>query len=130
MRGFRNFILGNLILSVLVMFPDRVQTATGGKEPPQLQVQPPHLWSQRFGDGSNQFGYGVAFDSSGNVVVTGYFQGTVNFGGGTLSSVGGTTSSWRSSTPAALICGASASGMRTSTSIALVSPSTRRGTSS
>jgi hypothetical protein len=29
-------------------------------------------------------------DGGGNVVVTGYFQGTVNFGGGSLTSAGGT----------------------------------------
>jgi hypothetical protein len=48
-----------------------------------------HLWSQRFGDGSAQFGEAVAVDASGNVIVTGYFEGTVDFGGGALASAGG-----------------------------------------
>jgi uncharacterized protein (AIM24 family) len=48
-----------------------------------------HLWSQRFGDtNSFQEGYSIAFDSSGNVVLTGTFRGTVDFGGGLLTSAG------------------------------------------
>ncbi len=48
-----------------------------------------HLWSRRFGGTSDDYGYGVAVDGSGNVVVTGYFAGTVDFGGGNLVSAGG-----------------------------------------
>jgi len=48
-----------------------------------------HLWSQRFGSTSSEAGNGVAVDGSSNVVVTGYFAGTVDFGGGPLTSVGG-----------------------------------------
>jgi uncharacterized protein (AIM24 family) len=48
-----------------------------------------HLWSQGFGDASHQYGLSVAFDPSGNVVMTGYFSGTVDFGGGPLTSAGG-----------------------------------------
>jgi hypothetical protein len=48
-----------------------------------------HLWSQLFGDSDNQFGSSVATDGSGNVMVTGYFLGTVDFGGGGLTSAGG-----------------------------------------
>jgi hypothetical protein len=47
-----------------------------------------HLWSQRFGDASGQEGNCVAVDGSGNVIVTGDFQGTVDFGGGPLVSTG------------------------------------------
>ena len=47
-----------------------------------------HLWSQRFGSGLTDVGNGVGVDASGNVVVTGYFKGTVNFGGGALTSAG------------------------------------------
>jgi hypothetical protein len=47
-----------------------------------------HLWSQRFGDGSVQSGRNVAVDGAGNVIVTGVFEGTVDFGGGPLVSVG------------------------------------------
>jgi hypothetical protein len=47
-----------------------------------------HLWSQRFGDADDQWCYSVASDPSGNVVVTGFFYGTVDFGGGLLTSAG------------------------------------------
>lgn len=47
-----------------------------------------HLWSQRFGDANTQYGYGVAAGGSGSVVLTGYFYGTVDFGGGPLTEAG------------------------------------------
>ncbi len=39
-----------------------------------------HLWSKRFGAASFDRGDSVAVDSAGNVLVTGYFLGTVDFG--------------------------------------------------
>src|SRR5678816_4410899 len=50
---------------------------------------PVHFWSQRFGANPDDIGYAVAVDGSGNVVMTGYFNGTVNFGGSNLVSSGG-----------------------------------------
>ena len=47
-----------------------------------------HIWSQRFGDQSNQWDTRVAVDVSGNILATGYFEGTVDFGGGALVSAG------------------------------------------
>jgi hypothetical protein len=47
-----------------------------------------HQWSQRFGDVASQKGNSVATDASGNVYVTGYFMGTINFGGANLVSAG------------------------------------------
>lgn len=47
-----------------------------------------YQWSKRFGSSGNEAGYAVAADGSGNVVVTGQFQGTVNFGGGPLVASG------------------------------------------
>jgi hypothetical protein len=46
------------------------------------------LWAKRFGSTSGDVASGVAVDGSDNVVVSGYFAGAVDFGGGALSSVG------------------------------------------
>jgi hypothetical protein len=46
------------------------------------------MWSRGFGGTGDDLGYGVGIDASGNVTVTGTFQGTVNFGGGPVSSLG------------------------------------------
>lgn len=47
-----------------------------------------YLWSRRFGDANAQAGYGVAADTGGNVLLTGFFAGTVDFGGVSLTSAG------------------------------------------
>jgi len=47
-----------------------------------------HQWSVRFGSTNADEGNGVALDASGNVVMTGMFDGTVNFGGGNRISAG------------------------------------------
>src|SRR5262249_33436673 len=47
-----------------------------------------YLWGRRFGDASDQFAQSVTTDPSGNVILTGYFFGTVDFGGGPLASAG------------------------------------------
>lgn len=49
----------------------------------------PHIWSARYGDGSDQQATAVVVDSAGNILVTGRFQGSVDFGGGPLTSAGG-----------------------------------------
>jgi hypothetical protein len=45
-------------------------------------------WSKRFGDTLGDIGKGAAFDGSGNLYVTGYFRGTVNFGDGAITTAG------------------------------------------
>jgi CheY-like chemotaxis protein/chitodextrinase len=47
-----------------------------------------HVWSKRFGGSGDDYGHAVAVDASDNVVMTGGFSGTVDFGGGLLTSVG------------------------------------------
>jgi hypothetical protein len=47
-----------------------------------------HLWSQRFGGSATDISQGVHIDAARNVFVTGYFNGTVDFGGGNLVSQG------------------------------------------
>ena len=57
---------------------------------PARAAAPAYLWSQRFGSTSTDIGHSVAADASGNLFVTGYFQGSVDFGGGVLISAGAT----------------------------------------
>jgi hypothetical protein len=73
------------------------------------------LWSKRFGATSTDTGYGIGVDTSGNVLVIGIFQGTVDFGGGSLISAGDPTSSSPSTPPQELICGPSALAARATT---------------
>ncbi|HEV8198771.1 MAG TPA: nucleotide-binding protein, partial [Candidatus Polarisedimenticolia bacterium] len=47
-----------------------------------------HVWSKRFGDLSDDHGNGVASDPSGNVILTGDYFLSVDFGGGALPSPG------------------------------------------
>ena len=48
------------------------------------------LWSKGAGDAGNQYGWGVAVDNLGNVLVTGSFDDALNFGGGSNASAGAT----------------------------------------
>ena len=49
-----------------------------------------HLWSKHFGDVADlQVGHGIASDSAKNILVAGFFEGAVDFGGGPLVSAGG-----------------------------------------
>ncbi len=46
------------------------------------------MWSKKFGDsGFHQYAQHVATDAQGNVLVTGHFRGTINFGGQNLSDI-------------------------------------------
>ena len=47
-----------------------------------------HVWSKRFGDSQPQSAEAVATDATDDVIITGNFQGTVDFGGGGLTSAG------------------------------------------
>jgi hypothetical protein len=46
------------------------------------------LWSKQFGDAGDQAGLGIASDSGGNVLVTGYFTGAIAFDGSSMASSG------------------------------------------
>src|SRR5262249_30873799 len=66
-------------------------TSAGGVDMFAAKLDPSGkpLWAKRFGDTSDQYGWGIAADASGNVLVTGFFGGAIDFGGGPLMSAGG-----------------------------------------
>lgn len=45
-----------------------------------------HVWSAHFGDSADQYGAAIGCDSNGNVIITGRNEGTVDFGGGAITS--------------------------------------------
>jgi hypothetical protein len=45
-------------------------------------------WGHTYGNAANQTGYAIASDSSGDIVLTGGFSGSIDFGGGALQSAG------------------------------------------
>jgi hypothetical protein len=47
-----------------------------------------HKWSAPYGDAADQVATAIALDNTGGVVVLGHFDGTVDFGGGSLSAPG------------------------------------------
>jgi hypothetical protein len=53
----------------------------------KLDVKGDQVWSKRFGDMNDQFGAGVAVDGADDVLLTGSFTGSVNFGGKTIDAV-------------------------------------------
>ncbi len=55
----------------------------------KLSASGAHIWSRRFGPLWDDHGNAVTTDSNGNIIVTGDFYESVDFGGGTLLSPGG-----------------------------------------
>lgn len=47
-----------------------------------------HVWSRRFGDSSQQYVQAVDVDDAGQVIIAGTMWGTIDFGGGPLTSAG------------------------------------------
>jgi hypothetical protein len=47
-----------------------------------------YVWARRFGDAQAQFLRSSAFDGTGNLVVTGFYGGSIDFGGGPLVAQG------------------------------------------
>ncbi len=68
-------------------------TSAGGHDVFVVKLDPAGaaVWARRFGDAAiYQEGLDVAADAQGNVLVTGYFEGSITFGGTTLVSAGAT----------------------------------------
>jgi hypothetical protein len=86
---------GNVLAGVdfggAVDFGGGVITAVGGTDVAVIKLGPGgnHLWSKGFGDPQAQLVRGVGADAAGNVIVAGFFFGTVDFGGGPLTGQGG-----------------------------------------
>jgi uncharacterized protein (AIM24 family) len=61
-------------------------TSSGGPDVFVAKYSPSgaHIWTRQFGNTNSDSGQGIAVDGSGNVLVIGYFQNSVNFGGGPL----------------------------------------------
>jgi len=47
-----------------------------------------HIWSKRFGDVGFDRGLAISVDGTDDIVITGSFLGTINFGGGDIDSIG------------------------------------------
>jgi hypothetical protein len=71
-----------------VDFGGGVLTSAGGNDAfvAKFDAAGNHLWSKRFGAVQEQSGRSVTADAGGNVYVTGNFIGTVDFGGGAVTS--------------------------------------------
>jgi len=68
-------------------------TSVGHQDIFVLKLDPTgnHLWSKSFGSNNGDDGVAIAADAADNVVVTGSFMGTVDFGGGPYDSAGSCT---------------------------------------
>ena len=75
----------------VVDFGGGVLTALDGEDVfvAKLDASGGHLWSKSFGGVDDQTAAGIAIQADGNVLVTGTFSGSVDFGGGTVTSAGG-----------------------------------------
>ncbi|MBI4703747.1 MAG: hypothetical protein HY744_21770 [Deltaproteobacteria bacterium] len=87
-------VAGSLVVTGYLMgaadFGGGWRTSAGGNDAfvVKLTADGDHVWSQRFGDAADQIGCGVAVDAPGNVYLVGDFQGTIDLGGGPLTSAG------------------------------------------
>ncbi len=86
---------GNLLLAGdfegAVDFGDAVRTSAGDYDIflAKYNAAAEPLWSRSLGAGNTDVGYSLGIDPSGNVFVTGFFVGTVNFGTKVCASAGG-----------------------------------------
>ncbi|NUO48545.1 MAG: hypothetical protein HOV80_06785 [Polyangiaceae bacterium] len=54
----------------------------------KLDADGQYLWDQQYGDANAQESEGIAVDGDGNVLLAGYFRGTIDLGGEVLTSAG------------------------------------------
>jgi hypothetical protein len=85
---------GNIIiagtLSGTVDVGDGARTSAGGDDVFLAKFSPSGTcdWSRNYGDTSNDFAYDVVTDQSGNIIITGGFAGSIDFGDGENASLG------------------------------------------
>jgi len=85
---------GNMVLvsdmAGTVNFGGKDLTATGNSDIAVVKLDSTgnHIWSEHFGGTSGNVSTGIAVDAQGNILLTGASFGTVDFGGGLLSSAG------------------------------------------
>jgi hypothetical protein len=68
--------------------PVGMKTSMGGQDlfVAKLDSAGAVVWGNGYGDGSDQLAYGVAANAAGDVLVTGGFQGNIDFSGGIVQS--------------------------------------------
>jgi len=76
LKHVRSVAAPGLVLAALCLFTARGETAPG------------FLWARSGGGASNEVARAVAVDLSGNILVTGFFDGTMSLGGSNLVSSG------------------------------------------
>jgi hypothetical protein len=88
--GYDNVLLTGYFQSTLDLGGPILATSAGSHDVFALKLSPDggHVWSNQYGDSTlpyaSQAGCAVAADPSGNVLLTGYFAGAVDFGSGEL----------------------------------------------
>jgi hypothetical protein len=87
---FGNAILGGAFDGTIDFGDGNPLSSGGGPDIFVVKLDPggKTLWSRRFGDTGVQTATSVATDTAGNVVMSGYLDGTVDVGNMTLTSAG------------------------------------------
>jgi hypothetical protein len=85
------FVTGYMSAGSGVDFGGGALTSAGGQDVFLVKYSSTgaHVWSKRFGSSGHDQGIGVAVDGAGSVSVMGISEGTIDFGGGPLTSLGG-----------------------------------------
>lgn len=87
--GSGNYVFAGYMVGT-VDFGGGALTSAGAADVFLVKYSPAggHIWSKRFGGSSSDVALAVAVDAGGDMALTGYFQGTSNFGGQNLTSAG------------------------------------------
>jgi hypothetical protein len=78
------FVVGELLGAATIGGMSVVGAGAGGIDVFLAKLDPmgKPLWAKAFGNGADQYGYGISSDAKGNVFITGRSVGAVDFGGG------------------------------------------------